>query len=901
MERPVPSAPRPEPPRSSPSGLTAAEAARRLEAQGGPHRDASSRSFRSIVLSNVFTVFNAILLVFGAVTLGFGDWRDALFLSTLIANTGIGIFQETRAKRELDRLALLVAPRATVVRDGQPSAIPAGEVVVGDLINVQAGDQIVADGRVAHASDLALDESVLTGEAESVARHPGDELRSGAFVVEGSGSYEAEAVGGESYAGRLLGEVRSFRHDRSPLEQAINRLLFALVGLVVVLGGVLGYALWHRDADLSDAVSTSTAGVVSLVPEGLVVLVSLTYAVASIRMARRGVLSQQLNAIESLASANVICLDKTGTLTESALRVASIVPAAGVEDFDRQLARYGASSSLRNGTLEAIAAGYPGTPEQVVGEVPFSSRRKWSALRLSDVTIVLGAPEHFELGPLGEAADRERDAGRRVVALARSGSPLGEVAPDAPPPADATVIGIVVLAEQLRPNIRETIAYLRSQDIELKVLSGDSPRTVAAIARDVGIPVAEAVDGRELPTDPAGLAEVARTASVVGRISPEGKRDVVQALRDQGRYVVMVGDGVNDVPALKAARLSIAQGSGAQMAKSVADLVLTRGDFGAVPELIAQGRQALRNLQRVASLYVTKSVFAAFLILIIGTTSDAYPLLPRHFTLAATLTIGIPTFFLALAPSSGPWAPTHFARRVARFAMPAGLTVGAGVVASYLFAIHDLDQSVEQARTVATTVLVVAGLYLVYALEAGGLRRRILVTIMCLAMAAVYVVTLTLPGTRDFFQLVAPDGEMIALATAGSLLTLGSLYLSGFPSSDGDGPAAAVVGGPAVSAAGAVTTGGAGGPSSGAAGTTAPVAGAAGATAGSPGAATDPVVAAGATPEASMAIGSPSSSTGAPAGSPVSPGRPSDPGSPETAEAGRSKRRWGRRKRRDDD
>ena len=337
-------------------GLSEAEARRRLSERGGAAAISGSRSYASIIRANVFTIFNLILASFGAVTLVFGDWRDALFLGILVANTGDrdhagGPCQAgARSTRSARRATARPWPATASTR-----SVPAAEVVEGDLVAVQAGDQVVADGVLTSAVDLRLDESILTGESESVRRAAGDQLRSGAFVVEGSGTYEVTAVGAASYAGRLLGEARSFRHPRSPLEHAVNRLLLALVALVVLLGGVLGYSLWHRQTPVDEAVATATAGVVSLVPEGLIVLISLAYAVASIRMARRGVLSQQLNAIESLASVDVLCLDKTGTLTEAALRVETAVPAEGVDDLERQLGRYGANSSLRNGTIEAIA------------------------------------------------------------------------------------------------------------------------------------------------------------------------------------------------------------------------------------------------------------------------------------------------------------------------------------------------------------------------------------------------------------------------------------------------------------------------------------------------------------------------------------------------------------------
>jgi P-type E1-E2 ATPase len=787
----------PEPTRAG--GLSEAQAAARLAASGPPRKPATSRSYRSIVRANVFTVFNLILAAFGALTLAFGDWRDALFLGVIVANTTIGIAQEARAKRALDRLALLVAPRALAVRDGKQREIAVAEVVPGDLLRVGPGDQIVADGEIVEAHELRLDESILTGETEAIERGPGGSVQSGAFVADGAGAYLVSAVGEQSFAARIVGEARSFRHPRSPLEQAVNRLLYGLVALMVGLGAVLGYSLYHRHVHIHEAVSTSVAGAVSLVPEGLIVLLSLTYAVACVRMARRGVLAQQLNAIESLASVQVMCIDKTGTLTESSLRVTGVEPTEGVEEEDvgSILGRCAASASTRNSTLQALADAFPAEPEQPLEEVSFSSRRRFSALRLADATYVLGAPERLPLGELAERARALQLEGRRVLALAvgsgrllTDSSPLARepdvtsiVSPPAgdPPPDGLRPLGLVVLAERLRPNVERTIAFLLEQNVEVKVLSGDSPATVAAIARDVGIPVGSVNDGSEIPDDPEQLREFALGATVVGRISPDGKRAIVAALHDAGRYVAMIGDGVNDVPALKRARLAIAQGSGAQMARSVADLVLVDGDFDAIPALIHEGRQALRNLQRVTKLYVTKSAFAAFLILTIGTTSEAYPLLPRHLSLAAALAIGIPTFFLALAPSSGAWRPEGFVRRIARFAVPAGTIVGVGTVTGYLFALHDLDYSVIQARTIATTVLVAVGLYLVLVLEStGSLRRSGIVGAMCLVLAGAYAAVLVMPGVRHFFQFAAPGAGMLATAALAAAVSIGALVLAGF-------------------------------------------------------------------------------------------------------------------------
>lgn len=781
--------------RTGEGGLTEREAQRRLAESRQERKPVSSRSYASIVRANVLTVFNLILASFGGVTLAFGDARDALFLGIIIANSGIGITQEVRAKRALDRLSLLVAPRATVRRDGESRMLPVEEVVVGDLVLLTPGDQVVADGRLQAARELRFDESILSGESEPVARSEGDQVRSGAFVVEGTGAYAVDAVGSASFAARLTGEARSFRHPRSPLERAVNRLLYALVGLVLGLGAVLGYSLYHRHVSLHTAVSTSSAGVVSLIPEGLMVLVSLTYAAAAVRMSRRGVLAQQLNAIESLASVDTICIDKTGTLTEGVLRVVETLPAPGVvnAELESLLGAFAASASARNLTLTAIAEAFPGASQTAEAEVPFASRRRWSAVQRADGSLYLGAPGRLPAGSLSDiATDRQRH-GRRVLVLARDGHPLPQHPGDLPPDG-LEPVGLVVLAEGLRPNIRDTISFLHREGVEIKVLSGDAPETVVAIARDVGIPADEVSDGEAIPTGTTELAQFATRVSVVGRISPEGKQSVVRALTESGRYVAMVGDGVNDVPALKASRLAIAQGSGTQMARAVADLVLINGDFAVVPQLVAEGRRALRNLQRVTKLYVTKSAFAAFLIVSIGTSSEAYPLLPRHLSLAATLTIGIPTFFLALAPSTGAWRPTQFVRTVSRFAVPAGVVLGTGLVAAYLFARHDLDMTIPQARTVGLTTLVAGALYLVMALEAGSsLRRSTLVGVMCLAMLGFYVAAFVIPGTRTFFALTPLDGGMVLTAVAAAGLAIGALWLCGFTlgiraGGNGEGP-----------------------------------------------------------------------------------------------------------------
>jgi magnesium-transporting ATPase (P-type) len=398
---------------------------------------------------------------------------------------------------------------------------------------------------------------------------------------------------------------------------------------------------------------------------------------------------------------------------------------------------------------------------------------------LDDRLAVLGAPELFQLDGLGPVATDEARRGCRVLAFGTAAVPEAATTAAEEIPNDLQTTGLVILAERLRPDARETVAFFQEQGVELKILSGDRADTVASIAEEVGLhSAARASEGSDLPNDPDELRKLVLETAVFGRISPDGKRRVVEALRDAGHYVAMVGDGVNDVPALKAARLAIAQGSGTQMAKSVADVVLVRGDFSSVPAMVAEGRKVLRNLQRVAKLFLTKSAFATFLILSIGLTPTAYPMLPRHLTLIASLTIGIPAFFLALATSSGPYEPRGFLRETARFAIPAGTAAGLGVVASYLFSLNVADLPLRDSRTVAATVLLVVGLYLVLALEASAGRRGVAVTILCVLMGSLYVLVLVVPWARGFFALSHPTIEIAGITLVGSAIAIAGLAVT---------------------------------------------------------------------------------------------------------------------------
>jgi cation-transporting P-type ATPase E len=760
-----------------PGGLTSKDAAKRLR-QLGPVEDRSSRSVASIVAGNVFTLFNLIIGAFFVVMLALGLFADALFGFIAVINSYIGIRQETKAKETLDNLALLVAPQAKVVRDEGLVELRADEVVPGDWIRIEPGDQLVADGEVTESRGLTLDESMLTGEADGVRKRTGQGALSGSFCITGSGYYEVDAVREDSYAEKVAGEARTFRHPPSPLQDEVNLVLKASTWLMIPLAVVLIFALSARNTPLHDAAQTSTAGLITLIPEGLVLLMSVTLAVAAVRLARLDTLVQQMAATEALAAVDTICIDKTGTLTTGELELVSIDVADPSEASaaQRALARFSASSGERNRTLEAIAENHPASGERVRAEVPFSSEWKWSGLSFGKgETYVLGAPDVLIARgslalpvPLQKSLEAHTRAGRRVVAFGRASGGLPDNPYSDPPPA-VTPIALVVLEETLRPDARETIRYMREREIDLKLISGDAPQTVTAVASAVGVPTrAGVITGDELPEDKESLGRVAEENTIFCRIRPEQKKALVGALADRGRFVAMIGDGVNDVPALKRARMAVAMGSGSQITKGIADIVLLKDQFSMLPRAVGEGRRIARNIHRLGRLYVTKTVYAAALILLVAVPGWAFPFLPRHLTLAAFLTIGIPSFVLALAPSDGPLYRGRLLRALAAFAVPAGLAIAAASLASFFLVDTVFAGSLQAGRTAATTTLVVLGLCFILLLERGPGREHIAIQSYMLALVAalgaLYVLVLTVPPLRSFFDLAQMGGGQVFLA-----------------------------------------------------------------------------------------------------------------------------------------
>ena len=753
---------------TAPLGLTSSEADRRLRELGEPE-DSSSRSVRSIVIANVFTLFNAIVLFFFILVISQGLFADALFGLIAIVNSTIGIRQELKAKEVLDNLALLVAPRAKVVRDGRLLELLGEEIVPADTIRIEPGDQLVADGTVSSSRGLTLDESLLTGEADGIRKDHGDEVLSGSFCISGSGYFAVTAVREDSYAERIAGEAKEFRHPPSPLQTEINSVLWATSALLVPMAIVMLVGLSVRRVDFTEAAQQATAGLITLVPEGLVLLMSVTFAVAAMRLARQNTLVQQISATESLAAVDTICVDKTGTLTDGTLKLIEVVaPEGGERDACRALGQFAASAGERNRTLETIAEAFPAEAQGVSGEVPFSSKWKWSGLTLNGGSgarsYVIGAPDvligagSLALPPLlARTLSEQAAAGRRVIAFgeARGGFPDD---PAVSPPPQLEPRALVVLEETLRDDALETIEFMREQQVDLKVISGDARDTVTAVAQSLGIPEgAGVVEGPALPDDPAGLAAVADENTIFCRITPDQKKALVAALSDSGRFTAMIGDGVNDVPALKQARLAVAMGSGSQITKGIADIVLLRDQFSMLPRAVAEGRRIARNIHRLGRLYMTKTVYAGFLILATALFGFTFPFLPRQLTIAATLTIGIPSFVLALAPSEGPLYRGRLLRALTAFGLPAGLGIGVGSLLSFFLVDAIFGGTLNEGRTAATTTLIVLGLAFILLLERGPGREHIAIQSYMLAMisglGALFALVLAAAPVRDFFEL----------------------------------------------------------------------------------------------------------------------------------------------------
>jgi len=734
------------------------------------------RSAGDIVRANVLTRFNAILGSLLVVVLATGEYRDALFGIVLVTNALIGIVQELRAKRTLDRLTVVSAPRVRLVRDGAAREVASREVVTGDLVEVQTGDQVPVDGIVLGATGLEVDESLLTGESDPVHKQPGDRVLSGSFVVAGQGRFEATAVGDAAYAAQLAREAKRFATVHSELRSGTDAILRVGTWALVPAGVLLVISQLRSSDSLGEGLRSSVAGVGAMIPEGLVLLTSVAFAVGVIRLGRRQALVQELAAVEVLARVDVVCVDKTGTLTEGALRVSGIELADGGGAADQAvleaLGGLVAAEARPNASLRAVADIAADPAWTVERAAPFSSARKWSGATFAGRgSWVLGAPDVLLAArhPLRDRVEALAASGLRVLLLAHGDQPLEESATPIVEP-----VALVCLEERIRAEAAPTLAYFADQGVTVKVLSGDHPTTVASVAAQVGLAGAgPAVDARTLPDEPDDLADVLEQSSVFGRVQPHQKRAMVHALQRRGHVVAMTGDGVNDVLALKDADMGVAMGSGSGASRAVAQLVLLDDSFASLPAVVAEGRRVIGNIERVANLFVTKSVYAGLLAISVGIAQLPFPFFPRHLTIISSLTIGIPAFFLALAPNDERSRP-GFVGRVARFALPAGAVAAVATFGGYAVAGDEPRVTLTEERTAAVLVLFLVALWvlLILARPLNEWKSGLLA-----AMAVAFVGALAIPGVRDFFELDLPP-RVVTLASVGvAALAVGLLEL----------------------------------------------------------------------------------------------------------------------------
>lgn len=729
-------------------GLTAEEVADRV--RRGLTNDLPPRSGRTtwdIVRANVFTRINFLLMVLFIMVLTTGSIVNALFGFLIIINSGIGIVQELRAKRTLDNLAVVGEGKPTVRRDGIARQLPREEVVLDDLIEIGPGDQVIVDGEVVEASYLEVDESLLTGESDPLLKQPGDEVMSGSFVVAGVGAFRATRVGHDSYAARLTMEASKFSLVKSELQTGINKILRLITWLLVPVGLATIWVQWNQPGVWQSKVLYTAGALVPMVPEGLVLLTSLAFAVGVVRLGQRNVLVQELPAIEGLARVDVVCADKTGTLTENGLRFGECEVLDGDEgEVAEALAQLAAADPRPNASVQALAHALPpsGSSWTVTAMAPFTSAKKWSGMSFDGHGHwVLGAPDVLAGRDSAAAARAEQvgSTGRRVLLLGEIDRPVDD--PDAP--GDVRPRALVVLEQKVRPEARDTLAFFAAQNVAVKVISGDNATSVGAVTGSLGVDTGDVVDARTLPEDDQEFADRVQSAGVFGRVTPQQKRQMVSALQSRGHNVAMTGDGVNDVLAIKDSDLGVAMGSGAAATRSVAQLVLLDDSFATLPHVVAEGRRVIGNIERVANFFLTKTMYSIILALLVALWGLQFPFMPIHISFVGWFTIGIPASILALAPNAERARP-GFLQRVMSFSIPSGVVVAVTTFVSYLLIMPPAgsDPSLgRQASTAALLTLMIGGAWVMIATARPYEWWKLLMIALC-ALAA-YLVIFWLP------------------------------------------------------------------------------------------------------------------------------------------------------------
>ena len=751
------------------AGLSDAEVAVRVAR--GQTNDVPSRASRSvgeIVRANVLTRINAILGVLFLIVLATGSLINGLFGLLIVANSAIGVIQELRAKKTLDNLAIVSQAKPCVRRESGTRELPPNEVVLDDIIEIGPGDQIVVDGEVLESAALEIDESLLTGEADAIAKSCSDAVMSGSFVVAGTGAYRATKVGREAYAAKLAEEASKFTLVRSELRSGIDMILRFITYLLVPAGVLIIYTqLFLTNVGWRESVLRMVGALVPMVPEGLVLMTSIAFAVGVIRLGRRQCLVQELPAIEGLARVDVVCADKTGTLTENGMRLSEARPLDGVDAgrVGAALAALAADDSRPNASMIAIAEAYPQAPGwSSTAVAPFKSATKWSGASFGEHgNWVIGAPDVL-LDPASPVAERAEEIGAQGLRVLLLGSADRSVdAADAP--GGVTPVALVILEQRVRPDARDTLDYFASQQVAIKVISGDNAVSVGAVAGSLGLH-GETIDAGELPTEAEALADTMATYTTFGRVRPDQKRAMVHALQSRDHTVAMTGDGVNDVLALKDADIGVAMGSGSPASRAVAQIVLLDNKFATLPYVVGEGRRVIGNIERVSNLFLTKTVYSVLLAMLVGLAGLAshwldtdpllYPFQPIHVTIAAWFTIGIPAFVLSLAPNNERARP-GFVRRVMTSALPAGTVIGIATFVSYLLAYPGRDASLvkqTQASTAALITLLIGAMWVLAVVARPYQWWRVALVAFS---AFGYLVIFALPLAREKFMLDPSD------------------------------------------------------------------------------------------------------------------------------------------------
>ena len=684
--------------------------------------DPPSKTTKEIIRENVFTYFNLIFLVLAVLLCLVGSFRDLTFLPVIVLNTLIGIIQETRAKKVLDNLTMLNAPHAMVIRDGKKSQINAEDLVVDDIVIFEAGNQVCADAEVC-AGEVQVNESLLTGESDEITKRKGDQLMSGSFIVSGQCHARLDKVGADSYISRLTLEAKAMQNtEQSEMIRSLDKLV-KWVGVAIIPIGIILFiqAFVFQGEGFQSSVTSMIAAVIGMIPEGLYLLASVALAVSSIRLAQKKVLLHDMKCIETLARVNVLCVDKTGTITENTMEVQDVIPTKEYEEgklrpLSELLGDFTAAQSSDNITMEAMKRYFKiASGKKAVAKTGFSSASKYSSVTFEEASYVLGAPEFVlkeQYENYEEAISAHASKGARVLVFGTA-----KEEPDGKPLKEAvTPLAYVLLANPIRQEAKETFTYFAEQGVEVKVISGDNPLTVSEVAKEAGIAGAERyVDASTLHTEEEMRAAVLNNA-VFGRVTPNQKRKFVQILKEEGKTVAMTGDGVNDVLALKDADCSIAMASGSDAAAQASQLVLLESDFSCMPEVVLEGRRVVNNIQRSASLFLVKNIFSFLLSLVSFVFMFTYPLEPSQISLISMFTIGVPAFFLALEPNKN-IIKGHFLTNVFLKALPAALTdvlaVGALVIFGRTFGVSSADIS-----TAATMLLSIVGFMILYTISA---------------------------------------------------------------------------------------------------------------------------------------------------------------------------------------